>query len=317
MDKVIGRFAPTPSGYAHMGNLFCYFLAWLSAKSQGGQILLRIEDLDTQRTSPALAEETMEDLLWLGLTWDQGPRVGGEAGPYYQSQRTHIYQQALAALEEMGCVYPCFCSRSDVKNANAPHLSDGRTVYPGTCRKLTPEDQARLSALRAPAWRVAVEEETISFTDRLQGFYAQEMTTQCGDFPIRRADGVFCYQLAVVLDDALMGVTEVVRASDLLSSTPQQLYLYKKLQLPAPRFIHIPTVLDPEGNRLAKRSGSTSLRELKQRYSREEILGKLAYLAGLQPTPAPQTLEALLPLFSWDKVPKQDIRLPRGWMNEE
>lgn len=310
MSEVIGRFAPTPSGYAHIGNLFCFLLAWLSSKKQHGKVVLRIEDLDTQRASPELANETIEDLRWLGLTWDCGPGLAQSGGQYYQSKRSAIYEKYFGKLMEMGVVYPCYCSRTDVKNANAPHLSDGRTVYPGTCRSLSSEQRQRLSALRAPAWRMSVKDETISFVDRLQGHYAQNMLRECGDFPIRRADGVFCYQLAVVIDDALMGVTEVVRSRDLLSSTPQQIHLYQALELPVPQYVHIPTILDSNGKRLAKRDGSMSIRALKGKYTKDEILGRLAFLAGLQQNTSPQSLDNLLDIFSWDAVPKQDICLP-------
>ena len=311
MTPITGRFAPTPSGFAHLGNLFCYLLAWLSAKSRGGRIILRMEDLDVQRTSRALARETMEDLLWLGLRWDEGPTPQADLDVWYQSHRTEIYDMWFQKLEQLGLIYPCFCSRTDVKNASAPHASDGRAIYPGTCRGLGPEALAARAAVRAPAWRLAVADREITFTDRLQGRCSQHLPTECGDFPVRRADGVYCYQLAVVVDDALMGVNEVVRASDLLSSTPQQIYLYRLLGFPVPEFVHIPTVLDADGHRLAKRDSSVSLRDLRGRFTRQEILGRLGFLAGLQPEPAPCTLEDLLDSFSWDKVPAADIHIPR------
>jgi len=310
MSQVVGRFAPTPSGYAHVGNLFCFLLAWLSARKQGGRVILRMEDLDTLRTSREMALETVEDLLWLGLDWEEGPRPGDDALLYYQSLRSDIYDEYFQKLENKGYIYPCFCSRADVKNANAPHLSDGRVVYPGTCRTLSEARILELSRSRKPAWRVAVEDRTISFHDRLQGDYSQSLTAECGDFPLRRADGVYCYQLAVVVDDALMGVNEVVRASDLLSSTPQQIYLYELLGFPVPEFIHIPTVLDARGKRLAKRDSSISLHDLKYKYSREDILGRLAYMAGLQKDTTPRTLENLLDMFCWENVRKEDIFLP-------
>lgn len=310
MDEVVGRFAPTPSGYAHIGNLFCFLLAWLSVKKQNGKIVLRMEDLDTQRTSVELANETMEDLRWLGLTWDYGPGLTHDSTQYFQSKRSSIYIGFFDQLKEKGFSYPCYCSRTDVKNANAPHLSDGRIVYPGTCKNLAPDQQVRLSRSRAPAWRLSVNDETISFVDRLQGTYSQNLLRECGDFPIRRADGVFCYQLAVIIDDALMGVNEVVRASDLLSSTPQQIYLYKLLDFPVPEFIHIPTVLDAQGKRLAKRDRSISLHDLKSKYTREEILGRLAYMANLQTDITPRTLDDLLDMFCWNKVRRDDICLP-------
>lgn len=310
MNQTLGRFAPTPSGYAHIGNLFCFFLAWLSARKQGGKIVLRMEDLDVQRTSKELAVETMEDLAWLGLCWDEGPARGQSSGLYYQSERSEIYAHYFQELEQQGYIYPCFCTRTDVKLASAPHTSDGRTIYPGTCRHLSEEQIASAAKIRKPAWRIRVPDETIRFVDGLQGESQQNMPAECGDFPLRRADGTYCYQLAVVIDDALMGVNEVVRAKDLLSSTPQQIYLYNLLGFPVPRFIHIPTVLDSAGNRLAKRDRSVSLRDLKDRYTPEEILGRLAYLAGLQKDLTPGSAENMIDLFSWDKVPKDDILVP-------
>ncbi len=309
MKQTVGRFAPTPSGYTHFGNLFCYLLAWLSAKQQGGRIVLRMEDLDTQRTSKAFAVAAMEDLKWLGLYWDEGPK-GNAPDSFYQSCRTQIYEACFEKLRQAGQIYPCYCSRNDVKLANAPHTSDGRTVYPGTCRSLTPQQQAEQK--RRPAWRLKVPEKEICFTDGVQGLYSQELSTGCGDFPVRRADDVFCYQLAVVLDDALMGITEVVRARDLLSSTPQQIYLYSLLGMQIPRFYHIPTLLDANANRLAKRDGSAGLAKLRGQCTPQQVLGKLAFLAGQQPTPAPRTLASLTEHFSWENVPRQDICVPDG-----
>ena len=209
-----GRYAPSPSGRMHLGNLMCCLLAWLSAKSKGGQVLLRIEDLDTMRCPRVYADAIMDDLAWLGLSAD------GPTPTVYQSERSKIYQQYYDILLKKGLVYPCFCSRSQLHAASAPHRSDGQVVYAGTCRGLSAEEVARRSLMRAPAFRVRVPDEEIAFTDGHLGRYAENLARDCGDFYLRRADGVFAYQLAVVVDDALMGVTEVVRGSDLLSSTP-------------------------------------------------------------------------------------------------
>ena len=299
-----GRYAPSPSGRMHLGNLMCCLLAWLSAKSKGGQVLLRIEDLDTVRCPRVYADAIMDDLAWLGLAAD------GPTPTVYQSERSGIYQQYYDILLKKGLVYPCFCSRSQLHAASAPHRSDGQVVYAGTCRGLSDAEVARRSLTRAPAFRVQVPDEEIAFTDGHLGRYAENLARDCGDFYLRRADGVFAYQLAVVVDDALMGVTEVVRGSDLLSSTPRQLWLYRELGLTAPQFYHLPLLLAPDGRRLSKRDGDQSLENLRARYTPQEIIGKLAYVCGLQDTPAPAAPQELVPGFSWDKVPKQDILLP-------
>ena len=297
-----GRFAPSPSGRMHLGNVFSALLAWLSVRNQGGRMLLRIEDLDPDRCRPEYAETLKRDLDWLGLDWD------AEQTP--QSRRTEAYRAEFDKLAALGLVYPCYCSRAELHAASAPHTSDGTVVYAGTCRDLTPEQRAVKT--RAPAWRVRVPDERITVHDGLQGLWQEDLARDCGDFIIRRSDGVYAYQLAVVVDDARMGVTEVVRGADLLSSTARQLYLYRLLGLPAPKFAHCPLLLASDGRRLSKRDGDQSLENLRARYTAEDIVGRLAYAYGLQEEPAPRTPESLIKDFSWDKVPKKDICLPEG-----
>lgn len=310
---VRGRFAPSPSGRMHLGNLFCALLSYLSVKSRGGEWILRIEDLDTARCRPDYARQVEEDLRWLGLAWDEGGSAGGPDAPYFQSQRTALYEAALARLRGMGRVYPCFCTRAQLHAASAPHREDGLTVYPGTCRGLTPEDIARREAAgRKGALRLRVPEETVTFTDGHLGEVTEYLPTDCGDFLLRRSDGLFAYQLAVVVDDAAMGVTEVVRGADLLSSTPRQLLLYELLGWEAPEFYHFPLLLSPDGRRLSKRDGDLGLGALRERYTPEEVVGKLAYLAGQNPGGGPRTPEALAEDFHWDAVPRRDIPLPEG-----
>ena len=310
---VRGRFAPSPSGRMHLGNLFCALLSYLSVKSRGGEWILRIEDLDTARCRPDYARQVEEDLRWLGLAWDEGGSAGGPDAPYFQSQRTALYEAALARLRGMGLVYPCFCTRAQLHAASAPHREDGLTVYPGTCRGLMPEDIARREAAgRKGALRLRVPEETVTFTDGHLGEVTEYLPTDCGDFLLRRSDGLFAYQLAVVVDDAAMGVTEVVRGADLLSSTPRQLLLYELLGWEAPEFYHFPLLLSPDGRRLSKRDGDLGLGALRERYTPEEIIGKLAYLAGQNPGGGPRTPEALAEDFHWDAVPRRDIPLPEG-----
>ena len=303
---ITGRYAPSPSGRMHLGNLLCCLLAWLSAKSKGGQVLLRIEDLDTQRCPRHFADAIVEDLAWLGLSAD------GPEPPLYQSERAEIYQYYYDKLADRGLVYPCFCSRSQLHAASAPHRSDGQVIYAGTCRHLTPAQVAEKRKIRAPAWRVRVPDEEIAFVDGHMGPYAENLTRDCGDFYLRRADGVFAYQLAVVVDDALMGVTEVVRGADLLSSTPRQLWLYRELGLTPPAFYHLPLLLAADGRRLSKRDGDQSLEHLRQKYAPEEVIGRLAFACGLQDAPRPVRPEELVSDFCWARVPRQDLCLPEG-----
>ena len=210
--QVVGRFAPSPSGRIHLGNMFCSLLAWLSVRSKGGQMVLRIEDLDTARCPRRYADQMEDDLRWLGLDWDIGPGMGGPDEPYYQSERTAVYQAAREKLENMGLVYPCFCTRGELHAASAPHRSDGQVLYAGTCRHLTAEQIAEKSEKRSPALRLRVPDEVWGFTDGHMGVYEENLEKDCGDFLLRRSDGMFAYQLAVVVDDAAMDVTEVVRA---------------------------------------------------------------------------------------------------------
>ena len=310
--ETTGRFAPSPSGRLHLGNLLCALLVWLSARQKGGRVLLRVEDLDTARCPRRYAAQMEADLCWLGLDWDIGPGKDGGTGPYEQSRRTAVYQAALEKLQGMGLVYPCFCTRAELHASSAPHREDGQVIYAGTCRHLTAAEIAEKSSLRPPALRLAVPDERWGFTDGHMGRYEENLAADCGDFLLRRSDGMFAYQLAVVVDDAAMGVTEVVRGADLLDSTPRQLYLYHLLGLTPPRFYHFPLLLTAEGNRLSKRDGAVGLDSLQTKLPPEEILGRLAFLAGFNPAAAPKTAAALLPDFDWDKVPREDIRIPEG-----
>ena len=311
---VTGRFAPSPSGRIHLGNILCCLLAWLSARQKGGRVILRIEDLDTARCPRRYGEQMCRDIQWLGLDWDEGPVIGGPSGPYEQSRRTALYQAALERLEAQGLVYPCFCTRAELHAASAPHREDGQVVYPGTCRGPTAEQAAERARRtgRAPALRLRVPEEEITFIDGHMGEYGEWLPEDCGDFLLRRSDGMFAYQLAVVVDDAAMGVTEVVRGADLLASTPRQLLLYRLLGLEAPAFYHFPLLLGSDGQRLSKRNADAGLDTLGERYTASEILGKLAYLAGFNPSAEPRSGESLLADFAWEKVPRADIRIPEG-----
>lgn len=204
-------------------------------------------------------------------------------------------------------VYPCYCTRAERLAVSAPHRSDGAAVYDGRCRRLSPAERESLSRTRRPAWRVQVPEESITFRDLLQGEYSEDLPRECGDFILRRSDGVYAYQLAVVVDDAAMGVTQVVRGSDLLDSTPRQLWLQEVLGLPHPSYGHVPLLLAPDGRRLAKRDRDLELGQLREMYTAPQLVGRLAFAAGLIPEYAPVTPGELLPLFAWTKVPRGDM----------
>lgn len=294
-----GRFAPSPSGRMHLGNAFSALLAWLSVRSRGGRMLLRIEDLDPERCRPAYAETLKADLGWLGLDWDEEqPR---------QSTRTDAYRAQFETLDALGLVYPCYCSRVELHAASAPHASDGNVIYAGTCRHLTAAERA--AKTRAPAWRVTVPDETISVTDGLQGLYTENLARDCGDFIVRRSDGVYAYQLAVVTDDAAGGVTEVVRGRDLLSSTPRQLWLQRTLGLPSPAYYHVPLLVAPDGRRLSKRERDLDLGALREQYTAEQLVGKLACFAGLQPDETPVRACDLAARFRWADVRRADFEV--------
>lgn len=310
----IGRFAPTPSGGMHLGNLFTALLVWLSARAAGGKVVLRVEDLDLQRTSPAFTRQILEDLAWFGLDWDEGPGRGGSCGPYWQSLRSDFYTAQLSKLQSKGLVYPCFCSRAQLHAAEAPHAADGNYVYGGRCRSLSPQRAAEKAAGRPPAVRVRVPDETITFTDGCRGPYSQNLKADCGDFILRRSDGVFAYQLAATADDGAMGITQVVRGADLLPSTPRQIWLLRTLGFPVPQYYHTPLLLDHAGRRLSKREADLQLATLRQKQpDPRPLVGHLARLAGLWPGGRPATATTLIPHFQWAAVPKQNIRLPENY----
>ncbi len=275
-------------------------------------MILRIEDLDAARCPAHYAEAAEADFAFLGLFYTEGGAQGGQHAPYTQSICGELYAEQYEKLVKMGAIYPCFCPRSALHAANAPHASDGTYVYGGACRALTAAQIAEKQRTKSPAMRVRVPDETITFTDGNLGTISENLARDCGDFVVRRGDGVFAYQLAVVVDDARMGITEVVRGADLCNSTARQIYLYRLLGLPVPQFYHCPLLLAPDGRRLSKRDGDVSLERLAQKYTPEEIIGKLAYAYGVQPTPTPCTAASLIETFNWANVPKQDICLPEG-----
>ena len=294
--RVVGRFAPTPSGRMHLGNVFAALIAWLSVRSRDGAMVLRMEDLDTQRTSGEFAEVLRDDLRWLGLDWDV------ETPP--QSERSAVYDRYFEKMMDEGLLYPCYCTRSQLHSVNAPHLSDGTYVYPGTCRNLQ-----NPPAGRKPAWRVIVPDKVWSFADRVQGDYSLNLATDCGDMVVRRADGVYVYQLAVTVDDGEAGVTEVVRGMDLLSSAPRQMYLQELLGFSHPEYGHVPMLLAPDGRRLSKRDKDLDLGELRKRLTPEQLIGNLAFAAGLTEHFEPVSAKELAQHFSWDLLKGDSIYL--------
>ena len=299
-----GRFAPSPTGRMHLGNVFTALLSWLSVRKAGGRWILRIEDLDPQRSREEYARQIEDDLLWLGLEWDEGGLAGrGDAAPYRQSLRGEIYETYLRRLESTGYTYPCVCTRADIMATQAPHQSDGRVIYGGRCRPATlPCVLPAENVTARHAVRLYVPEDEICFSDRVYGQQRVSLAAECGDFVLRRADGAWAYQLAVVVDDALMGVTEVVRGNDLLLSAAQQIYLYRLLGLQSPSYAHLPLLCNQDGQRLSKRDSSLSMDRLREAYSPERLVGHLAWLAGLLPQPQACRPDDLIEAFDWNCI---------------
>jgi glutamyl-tRNA synthetase len=275
-----GRYAPSPTGDLHLGNLRTALLAWLYARCAGGLFVLRVEDLDRPRVRPGATERMLNDLRWLGLDWDEGPDAGGPYAPYTQSERLALYAYHLQRLRDAGMVYPCYCSRAEVARvASAPQQGEDGPRYPGTCRYLTLAQRRQHEAnKRRPSLRFRVNDErVVAFTDLLAGYTEQLVQQVVGDFVVCRSDGIFAYQFAVVVDDALMHINQVVRGADLLHSTARQILLYEALGFPVPNFIHVPLLLDAAGNRLAKRTQSEGLEPLRAAGATPmQVVGQLA-----------------------------------------
>ena len=322
--RVVGRFAPTPSGRMHLGNVASCLLAWLSARSAGGRMVLRIEDLDPRAQSREAALLIMDDLRWLGLDWDEGP--------FWQSERAEAYAAAIDRLGGSGIeagskglrlTYPCFCTRSELHAATAPHASDGTYVYAGTCRDLSADEVAARAAVRPPATRLRVPDAadpagTIDFCDLAYGAQREVLAHECGDFLVRRSDGVVAYQLAVVVDDAEMGVTQVVRGRDLLGSAPRQMYLQSLLGYGNPEYGHVALLVAPDGRRLSKRERDLDLGTLRERFETPgPLIGAIASRLGLAEVGESLTADALVPRFSWETVAshREDIVVDEDFLS--
>ena len=319
MYPMRGRYAPSPTGYLHVGNARTALVAWLSARSAKGSLIWRLEDLDGPRVVPGMAEAAEEDLQWLGMDWDEGPVQGGAAGPYVQSQRQSYYEQALKVLFHKGYLFPCSYSRKDIQQlSSAPHEISRSVPYPVSLRPealeedwFVKDEQTVLPDQPYAAIRFKVPDRDVLVRDRLFGVITENVRSTVGDFVLKRKDGMYAYQLAVVVDDIAMGITEVVRGTDLLTSTPRQLLLYEALEAKAPSFAHVPLVKNQQGEKLSKRDQSLTLRSLRERgVQPEHILGYMGFSLGLIETLQAVTMEELLERFSWQAIRKEATILP-------
>src|SRR4051794_9775413 len=308
MDRTppTGRLAPSPTGGLHLGHARTFLIAWLSARSRGGRMIYRVEDLDATRARLPAIEEALVDLGWLGLDWDEGPDRGGPSHPYVQSWRKSAYETSLERLKSADLVYPCTCTRSDIERAaSAPHPEDEGPTYPGTCSGRTAADAEGLGD-RPFAWRFRVPPGPISWADRFRGEVRLDPARLGGDFVVARAGVGPSYQLAVVHDDATMGVTEVIRGDDLMPSTPRQILLYRALGWEPPRFGHVPLAVGPDGRRLAKRDGSLKLATLRESgVDPARLVGWLARVCGWSDRIEPAPPAAWLDRFDLQAIPKE------------
>lgn len=307
MEK--GRLAPSPSGVLHLGNLASSLLAWLDVRSRGGRLIFRLEDLDPERSYTDYALGMINDLHYLGIDWDEG-WSGLSGSGFAQSERTGLYQDAFDMLQRRGMVYPCYCSRSQRLAASAPHPGEDRRDHGCSCRYLTAAERAEIEKSgRRPAWKLRVPDRDIVFTDGHYGRFTENLADS-GDFIIKRSDGVFAYQLAVSLDDAEMGVTRVVRGSDLIGSTARQIWLISELGCTPPEYCHAPLLVTDGDRKMSKRFGDLNMDYLRERYSGEEIVGRLAHLLKLRDTDSPVSPQELLNDFDWSRVPMDNIIIP-------
>ncbi|HET9211897.1 MAG TPA: tRNA glutamyl-Q(34) synthetase GluQRS [Thermoanaerobaculia bacterium] len=319
--SVRGRYAPSPTGMIHVGNARTALAAWLSARSRGGAFVWRLEDLDPPRVVPGMAEAQMADLAWLGLDWDEGPDVGGPFAPYAQSQRSAVYEEALRRLAAAGRLFPCRLSRKDLQAmASAPHGAE-EAPYPASLRprELTPGWFEEICSVggSAAAVRFRVDERPVSFVDRVQGPVTERVDLTVGDFVLKRRDGLWAYQLAVVVDDLAMAIDDVVRGADLLASTARQIQLIEALGGTPPAYAHVPLMVNARGEKLSKRDQGLNLRSLREAgVAPEAVTGYLAFSLGLLDRPEPCRPADLVPVFAWEKIGRADWVLPEDLAGE-
>ncbi len=309
-----GRLAPSPTGAQHLGNARTYLLAYWSARRAGSRLILRIEDVDSPRIKPWATQQAIDDLAWLGIDWDEGPDVGGPSSPYVQTERIDFYREALERLVHGNRVFPCTCTRKDIEAAgSAPHFAHEGPVYPGTCATWSPGDALPVEGTFC--WRFRAGFERIEFDDLVLGTQSCVPADDLGAFPVTQKNGLPSYQLAVVVDDAMMGISEVVRGNDLVASTFRQIELYNALGFDVPRFAHVPLVLGSDGRRLAKRHGDTRLSHYREQgISPDKIVAWAAHSAGLLDASVNETLaSSIVDRFSWERLPREDIVLEETW----
>lgn len=307
-----GRYAPSPTGLLHVGNARTALVAWLSIRARGGEFVWRLEDLDPPRIVEGAAQAAVEDLAWLGLDWDEDPEAGGPYAPYVQSERTAVYEGALRLLHDAGRLFPCTLSRKELQSiSSAPHARDDEAPYPVSARPTALESDwyDRMQASGGAALRFRISDETVRFVDRVHGEIEERVA---GDFVLKRRDGLYAYQLAVVVDDWLMRIDEVVRGSDLLGSTARQIQLLEALGARRPSHAHVPMVLSSDGEKLSKRDHALTLRSLRDSGVRApQLVGYLAWSLGMIETPIAVRAIDLIETFTWSRIPREDFRLPK------
>ncbi|GAA4449138.1 tRNA glutamyl-Q(34) synthetase GluQRS [Novipirellula rosea] len=302
-----GRLAPSPTGAQHLGNARTYLLAYWSARSSGKKLILRIEDIDSPRVKSWAIQQAIDDLRWLGIDWDEGPDVGGPHSPYIQTERQSLYAKALERLIAANRVFPCNCSRQDIADAgSAPHFEHEGNIYPGTCASWQSGDP--LPEAGTFSWRFRVKDHEVEIDDLVLGKQSCNPAAHLGAFPITQKNGSYSYHLACVVDDAAMGVSEVVRGDDLLPSAFRHIELADALELPRSHYAHVPLIKGPDGRRLAKRHGDTRLSLYREQgVAPETIVGWAAFTAGLTDTATPRSADEVVPLFDWSKINRNSI----------
>ena len=319
--QIRGRYAPSPTGKIHVGNARTALVAWLSVRSQGGLFVWRLEDLDGPRVVQGMAEQAENDLQWLGLDWDEGPDRTGDFGPYKQSKRTEVYENALKFLHSRDFLFPCSYSRKDLETlATAPHGSEGSSPYPKSLRPTTLADDWFNRAGLAGAdvnLRFKVPSKIVTFEDRVLGLQRENVAETVGDFVVKRRDGMYAYQLAVVVDDLAMGISEVVRGVDLLASTARQILLVEALGGERPAYAHVPLVFNADGEKLSKRDDGLTLESLRSAgVAPEQLVGMFMHSLGMLDEPRRCSATEAVGMFDWERIPHNDWVLPEDFFEQ-